>query len=238
MDNVQNLSNLSNVWEMLNKDLKLLILTSLPIDDRLNFCQSDRRISNFCRENNLTGYDATIQTWNPSGELIDSKAKLAEYIERGYDTVYSLLLTEFDDEDVDNPRDLRDINIIGIIPGVNKGTVYINEITEYRDSYHFYHFSMPGLPPSRGTTLKIIAFIYYDFGGMVEIDAYEYRDEEELYQILSSETMIPDNFKWKYNGEDVQKLKKQGSVLDAKYVDYDGNVRNSHKIALYELPCP
>jgi len=161
-----------NNWDRLPRDLKLLLLNRMEPGARANFCQANKRISDFCRQHKLTVDDRLIEEMNPDGLLIDTRRKQAELLKKGFQTVYSLVLT------VDNIHEdglhsnipvLEEINATELVFGLNRGTHYFTR-QGYDEHGFFVHLAYPGLPPRPGTLIKFVIEMFSAIDGNLVID--------------------------------------------------------------------
>ena len=235
----------------LNTDLKLMILKGLDRQDCYSFCQGDSRISQFCRTHQLTAMDDTINENNPFGVLIDTRLKLADYINRGYETVYSLILNTEEDHVEDHwGNDVetniggaaKDVEILGIVPGYMNGTYYA-----YRDGYDhwskYYHLSLDGLPPAQGSLINIVAIMSDDEDfPLPTIYTYNYKNETDLENYLKA--FLGENPRIKENEDDenftqvtIRSIIEQARET-GKWIGYNEQSTYTKVLKFYSFPCP
>lgn len=226
---------LLNNWEFLPKDLKLLILNDIDLASRFKFCQADKRISEFCRKYKLTA-DDHILLQNPEGQLIDTRRKQADLINRGFQTVFSLILNENERNNGEhgdgyastNIPNAETMEVLELVFGADRGTDFYSQhnydVKDYR-----IHMNMIGLPPKEGDLIKFL-FINassYDGEYFNAIHLTENDDLETIiYEFSATETNIPIYSKLLENDH-------VNALLSGQRVIIDGDLA-----IIFELPCP
>lgn len=186
-----NIDFLIKNWNVLPKDIRFYILNKIDPDSLQSFCQTNKAIADFCRENGLTMHSRLL-AMNPQGELIDTKFKKAELIKRGFETIYSLFLNE---KELDNGErgnyffatnmpDPKDITALELVFGYNNGTEYVTAIRNDHKSMTV-HLTVIGLPPPQGELVNFLLVISMGFDDW-EITAYHYLNREDLIEHLQN----------------------------------------------------
>ena len=226
---------LLNNWEFLPKDLKLLILNDIDLASRFKFCQADKRISEFCRKYKLTADDHVLSQ-NPEGQLIDTRRKQADLINRGFRTVFSLILNENkrnngehgDSYGSTNIPNVETMEVIELVFGADLGTDFYSQHNHDVRDYRI-HMNMFGLPPKEGDLIKFLFINQGSYSGEY-FNAVHFTQNDDLetiiYEFSGTEPSIG-IYSDLLEGDHINEL------LSGQRVIIDGNLA-----MIFELPCP
>lgn len=227
---------LNDNWQNIPNDVKLMIMSQLDEKTIFAFCQSNKNIYNFCKTNNLTADLSYINKKNPKGVLIDNSRKHADLLRRGFETVFSIIMTtELQDNGENrysdayrnsNLPDFENLNALELKYGLYTGTEFF-ESGPCGAKFTRPRLSIRGLPPLQGTIINFVLLVKID---MFEFDmeASVYKNNEDLYGFL------------------FEKYKKENRNSNSEkfipiWEDFLLNGRanfDSYYAILSELPCP
>jgi hypothetical protein len=231
-----NMNFLAKNWESLPKDIKFYILNKIEPDDLQLFCQTNKVIANFCRENKLTLHSRLL-AMNPQGELIDTNFKKAELIKRGFETIYSLVLNEKEQDNGErgdyffatNMPDPKDIQALELVFGMNNGTDYFTA-SGNDHKLLMVHLTVIGLPPPQGTLVNFLLVISFGVDDW-EITARYYLNKEDLIKHLQNRG------REEYPSKIYKSIVTEPGILDQFLTN--GRIVVGHEVAqLYSLPSP